>query len=121
MQCLPIRSLAGILLTGLLVVGCESKKAPATAATSASTAAPKLLSDTLAATHVSATDTADKAAPRSPSEDVHAFHEPFEERKTVAPGLVIVIKSIQQPDTAVIRDPWDIKVTFSLLQNGSVI
>ncbi len=39
----------------------------------------------------------------------------------MAPGLVIVIKSIQQPASAVIHDPWDIKETFSIVQNGRVI
>lgn len=50
-----------------------------------------------------------------------AFHEAFEKRKAITPSLVIVEKSIQQPATAIIRDPWEIKETFSIELNGKVI
>ncbi|MBO2011839.1 hypothetical protein [Hymenobacter negativus] len=116
-----MRSLVGALLIWLLVAGCESNKTSATAETPSSKAVPKLRPDTLAATHISAADTFAESAQASPLEDVPALHIPFEERRTVAPGLVVIIKSIQQPATAVIHDPWDIKATFSILQKGRVI
>lgn len=122
MLCLPSRSFAGALLIWFILAGCESKKAPATTETPAATAAPKL-PDTLATAHAPLADRATEAAKELEltSGDVPAFHEPFEVRKTIASGLVVVEKSIQQPATAVIHDPWDIKETFSIVLNGQVI
>lgn len=110
----------GILFIWLTGAGCGSKKAAATAETAVAAVAPKRLPDSLISQNPAA-GTPTEVAHESASGDVPALHEPFEERKTVAPGLVIVIKSIQQPSTAVIRDPLDIKVTFSILQAGKVI
>lgn len=117
----PFRTLFGLSLLCLLLPGCESKKAPATAATPAASAAPQRLPDTVVATRISATDTTAETAQQLASGDVPAFHEAFEERTTVSVGLIIVEKSIQQPATAIIHDPWDIKETFSILLNGRVI
>lgn len=118
---LPTRSFFKALLVWSALAGCEGKKTPTTIETSASTAVPKLLSDTVAATPAVAADTAVEVAQELPSGDVPALHIPFEERRKVAPGLVVVIKSIRPADTATIRDPWDIKETFSIVQNGRVI
>ncbi|MCI1189365.1 hypothetical protein MON38_18225 [Hymenobacter sp. DH14] len=116
----PFCSLFGALLVCALLTGCESKKAPATAETSASTVEPPQLPDT-ATMHAPVADTAVAAAEPLPSGDVASFHEAFETRKEVAPGLVIVEKSVQQPATAIIHDPWDIKETFSIVLNGRII
>lgn len=116
---LPARSFPNALLIWSMLIGCESKKAPTTTETPASATTSRLLPDTAA--QASAVDTTVEVAQELPSGDVPAFHEAFEIRKTVVPGLVIVEKSIQQPATAIIHDPWDIKETFSIVRNGLVI
>ncbi|WP_210520728.1 hypothetical protein [Hymenobacter terricola] len=118
---LPLRALTGILLIWSLAVGCESKKAPVTTETPASAAASKLLTDTIAAAPVTTADTVTEVAQESPSGDVPALHIPFEERKTVAPGLVVIVKSIRPADTAIIREPSDLKLTFTIKRNNKVV
>ena len=58
-----------------------------------------------------------------PSEtgDVTALHEPFEEIQKVAPGLLVIISSIRSANTAVIRDPGDLKVVLTIKRNNSII
>lgn len=121
MPFLPFRSLFGLLLICSLLAGCESKETLATTETSASAVARQLLPDTLAAPLVSAADTAVETAEQLPSGDVPALHIPFEESRTVAPGLLVIIKSIRPADTAIIREPSDLRLTFTIKRNNRVI
>jgi hypothetical protein len=55
------------------------------------------------------------------TEDVAALHEPFEEIKQVAPGLRVIIRSIRPADTAIIRDPSDLKVVLAIERNRTIV
>ena len=121
MLLLPFRSLLGPLLICALLTGCENKKAPATAETSAPVVAPQLLPDTVVAAPIAAADTTVETAGPLPSGNVPALHIPFEDSKTVAPGLLVIIKSIRPEDTAIIREPSDLRLTFTIKRNGKVI
>lgn len=121
MLLLPFRSLFGPLLIYALLAGCESKKAPVTAQTSAPAVAPQLLPDTVATAPIAAADTTVEAAEQLPSGDVPALHIPFEDSKTLVPGLLVIIKSIRPADTAVIREPSALRLTFTIKRNGKII
>lgn len=112
----------GCLLAATLgFASCEHKPAPAT--TQATTAAqpagptaappatpsqPKAVADTLAATDSSSGDNTE-------------LHKPFKNVKVLAPGLAVVIASVPVPASAVIREPSNLRLTFSITYNGSVI
>jgi hypothetical protein len=66
-------------------------------------------------------DTVSEAPEDSPSGDVPALHIPFKERHSVAPGLVVLIESIRPADTAIIREPSDLKLTFTIKRNKQII
>ncbi|MFD2718013.1 hypothetical protein ACFST9_04760 [Hymenobacter monticola] len=119
MRSLFIRSIAGGFLFWFLVVGCESKRT-STAETPASAVTPKR-ADSLVAAQTHPTDTTVDASDELRSEDVPALHIPLEERKAVAPGLVVIIKSIRPADTVIIREPSDLKLTFTIKRNNRII
>ena len=103
-----------------MLAGCEGGKASATTETSASTVAAKLLVDTVAAQMVLA-DTVSKIPEEAPAGNGPALPVPFERRRTVAPGLVVIIKSIRPAAAAVIREPSDQQLTFTIERNNRVI
>lgn len=45
----------------------------------------------------------------------------FADDTTVAPGLVVSYRSIPRADTAVVRDPGDVKIAFTIRQTGQEI
>ena len=117
---LSIRSLVGGFVIWLLAVGCESRKAPEAVGTATSVAVPKPLLDTVATPNPIAPVAIDTTQ-ESQSGDVPALHIPFEERRTVAPGLVVIIRSIRPADTAVIREPSDLQLILTIKRHNKVI
>ncbi len=54
--------------------------------------------------------------------DVPELHNlEFDDRTTIAPGMVVSYKSIPRPDTAVVRDQCDIKIDFTIRHSGHII
>ncbi|PJJ60840.1 hypothetical protein CLV45_2274 [Hymenobacter chitinivorans DSM 11115] len=102
-----------------VLTGCENRKPVTTAETTAAAPTPPPSSVSIPAKPALATARED--APDSASGDVAALHEPFEENKLVAPGLSIKIKSIPAAVNAIVKDPFDIKVTFAIIQNKQII
>ena len=118
---LPIYSLARAFVIGMLAVGCESRSPLAkTDSAAVSAAASPPLADTVAAKILVASTLIDTAQ-ALPSGDVPALHIPFEERRTVTPGLVVIVKSIRPADTAIIREPSDLRLTLTIERNNKVI
>ncbi|MBJ6110987.1 hypothetical protein JAO73_18335 [Hymenobacter sp. BT523] len=104
-----------------MLAGCESRNTARTAEQTSKVQPVSAKTEQLAVDQNSASDTIDLTQTQ-PSGNVSKLHEiAFEEKKVLASGLLVVIKSIHQPDSAIIRDPFDVKVTFSILQNHKVI
>ncbi len=115
----------GYLFLFIALVACESKPA-ATSPAVATTQVPTSVADTMNSTTAVALapqDTLNSATqPTSPkSGDVPALHKPFEEIKTVIPGLLVVIKSVPVANSTIIRELSDLKLTFTIKHNNKVI
>jgi hypothetical protein len=117
-RCFPSSAL--FVLVGLLAA-CE-RKAPATGQPAA-TRPPAALPDTAHLVTLSPQDSIITVGPTAAKEgDVPELHNlAFDDRTTVAPGVVVSYKSIPRPDTAVVRDPCDIKIDFTIRRFGKII
>lgn len=119
-----INALISSLLICVLLAGCETKKPLTTAKNQQqipADSASSIDANKPIIAHRSLPDTAINNADHSRSEDVPALHEPFEEIRKVAPGLLVIINSIRPADTAIIRDPSDLKLVFTIKRNNKVI
>jgi hypothetical protein len=110
-----------LLAAGLMLGSCERK--PATTTVQVATPTQPVRSSTALQTSPGRTQIpADTlASPDSTAADNPQLHQPFEDTKVLAPGLAVVIASVPVPATAIIREPSDLRLAFSIKYGGRVI
>jgi hypothetical protein len=108
------------LVVWVFLTSCESRKPPTVVEQQPVLSTMKPLPTATVAAQTPVADTLGKGQV-SASGDVPVLHVPFEERKTVASGLVVIVKSIRPADTAIIREPSDLKLTFTIRHHNKII
>ncbi len=112
------------MVTYTLLGSCESKPAPAAVQNSSnapSSAQSPVQADTATIVQESPLAAATNDTPKNPSEDVPALHKPFEKIKTVAPGLLVTIRSVPVAATDIIRDSSELRLIFTIERDHKVI
>lgn len=117
------RILSGILAAWTLLTSCQNSSSTTDRTTSSKAVA--------AASQGTQGERATRQAPQAataiarvqnePSGDVPALHKSFEEIRTIAPGLLVIIKSVPVADSSIIREPSDLKLTFTIKRDNKII
>jgi hypothetical protein len=110
-----------ILCLTSALAACGSPSAPSSQPTVARQAA--VSSDTTSLIALSPQDSIIVAGPSPTQEgDIPELHRlAIDDNTTVGPGLVVSYQSIPQPATAIVHDPHDLPLSFSIRRSGEII